>query len=67
MNAKTLITWLPDHLNEPELFELQITKFMPNLELAGNTVRMNVAFLLVNILLRRQLFQNYMVVNLPKD
>ena len=62
-----MITWLPDHLNERELFELQITNFMPNLELAGNTIRMNVAFLLVNILLRRQLFQNYMVVNLPKD
>ena len=34
---------------------------MPNLKLAGNTIRMNVAFPFVNVLLRRQLLQNYVI------
>ena len=49
-------TQLPNHLDNQELFELlRLTKIMPTLELAGNTIRMNEASFMVDILLRRQL------------
>ena len=49
-------TQLPNHLNNQELFELlRLTKIMPILELAGNTMIMNDASFMVDILLRRQL------------
>ena len=37
---------------------------MLTLELAGNTTRMNVASRMVDILLRRQLLQNNLILNL---
>ena len=41
---KTINAQLPDHLNEPELFELVQTYQIQNtLELAGNATKMNVA------------------------
>ena len=43
---------------------LRLTKFMLTLELAGSTTRRNVAFPMVNILLRRQLLQNHLILNL---
>ena len=43
---------------------LGLTIFMITLELAGNTTRMNVASLIVNILLKRQLMQSLLIINL---
>ena len=37
---------------------------MLTLELAGNTTRINVAFPMINTLLRRQLFQNCVILRL---
>ena len=42
---------------------LGLTKFMITLELEGNTTRMNVASLIVNILLKRQLMQSLLIIN----
>ena len=39
-------------------------KFMVTLELAENTARMNVNSPMVDILLRRQLLQNHLILNL---
>ena len=39
---------------------------MPTLQLSGNTIRMYVACHMVNILLRRELLQNHLIVNLAK-
>ena len=36
---------------------------MSGLELTGNSIRMNVSFRMVDILLRRLLFQNYLIEN----
>ena len=61
-------------MNDPELFELvktlrqfiktMLTQFMLFLELTENTIIMNVAFHMVDILLRRQLLQNHWNINL---
>ena len=59
---KTINAQLPDHLNDLEIFELVKTKFMPTLELAGNTIRINATSHLVDILLRRQLLQKHLIV-----
>ena len=59
---KTINVQLPDHFNDPELFEL--VKFILTLELAGNTTRMNVTSPMVVILLGRQLLQNHLVLDL---
>ena len=61
---KTINAWLPDHLNDPELFELRLSKFMLIVELTGNTTRMNVDSRMVDILLRRLLLQNHLILNL---
>ena len=50
---------LSDHLNGPELLEI----VMLTLELDGNTT-MNAASPMVDILLRRHLFQTYLILNL---
>ena len=57
---KTINAQLPDYLNDPELFELVKTYQI----YAGNTIRMNVASHMVDILLRKQLLQNNLTVNL---
>ena len=62
---KTISAQLPDHLNDPELSELVKTyQVQLTLEFAGNTARVNVASRIVAILLRRQLLQNYLILNL---
>ena len=53
---------LSHHLNDPERFEL--VKFMLTLGLARNITEMNVASPMVDILLRRQLFQKHLFLNL---
>ena len=64
---KTINAQLPDPQNDSELFELvRLTKFILILELAGNTTRMNVAFLMVDFLQRRQLLQNQLILKLAK-
>ena len=64
---KTINAQLPDPQNDSELFELvRLTKFILILELAGNTTRMNVAFLMVDFLQRRQLLQNHLILKLAK-
>ena len=55
---------LADPLNDPELFEL-ITKFMLTPKLAGDTTRMNATFPMVDILVRKLLLQNHLILNLP--
>ena len=57
---------LSDHLKDPKLSELilRLTKFLLIQEPAGKTTRMNVASLMVIILLRRQLLQNHLILNL---
>ena len=42
----------------------RLTKFMLTLELAGNTTRMKVDSPIVDILLRRQLLQSQLIINL---
>ena len=65
--GKTINAQLPDPQNDSELFELvRLTKFILILELAGNTTRMNVAFLMVDFLQRRQLLQNQLILKLAK-
>ena len=62
---KTINAQLPDHLKDPELFELVIlTKFKHTLKLAGNATRMNFVSHMVDILLRKQLLQNHLILNL---
>ena len=62
---KTINAQLPDHLNDQSfLSQLRLNKFMLTLELTGSTTRMNVASPMVNILLRRQLLQNLLILNL---
>ena len=62
---KTINAQLPDHLNDPGIFELVKTyKCMRNLKVAGNTVRINASSHTVDILLRRQLSQNHLILNL---
>ena len=57
---------MPENLDDPEVFELLQTYqvYAHSIELAGNTTRMNAIPHMVNILLRRQLFQNHLILNL---
>ena len=62
---KTINAQLPDHLNDQSfLSQSRFNKFMLTLELTGSTTRMNVAYPTVDILLRRQLLQNLLILNL---
>ena len=44
--------------------KLRLAKFMLTLDLAGNTAKMNVASPVVDVLLRRYLLQNHLLLNL---
>ena len=65
---KTINAQLSDHFNGPKLFELilRLIKFLLTQEPAGKTTRVNVASLMVVILLRRQLLQNHLIINLAR-
>ena len=45
-------------------YKLEITRFILTLELAGNTRRRNIASSMVNVLSRRQLLRNHLMLKL---
>ena len=61
---KTINAQLPDHLNDSDLFESVKTCQFHGLEFAGNAARVNVSFPVVDILLKRQVLQNHLILNL---
>lgn len=58
---KKINAQLLDHLNDPELFELlRHANCMLTLKVAENATRMNIASLMANVLLRRQILQKHL-------
>ena len=53
---------LSDHFNDPELLELAET-YMFILEIAENTIRMNILSHLVDTFLKRILLPNHLILN----
>ena len=54
----------PDHFNDPELFALLNTYQVHPQKLVGNATRMKIASPMVDILQRKQLLQNHLILNL---